>query len=204
MIKEVTLLPNGLEVVFYPETHQYFVNDREVPSITSLLKKVYGDTYAGVNPAILKASAEYGSRVHDELNKLISMRKENNNIPLVSDLQEVNNYFTYIEDIYKIHPEMNEKVVALYDENNNVVACGRFDMLCYVGGKLTLVDFKTTSSIHKKLVTAQLNLYLRAAYQSKYITSTDLGLGVVQLSGITAKYVPIPKLNDEFCQQFYK
>ena len=93
-------------------------------------------------------------------------------------------------------------MVVLYD-NGKPVAAGRFDLLCNVNGKLTLADFKTTSTIHKQLVTAQLNLYLKAARQSGYIDpEADVDLQVIQLSGEKARMVPVAKLSDNFYLKF--
>ena len=198
------LLPNGTEVIFYPDTHTYFVDGKELPSITSLLTKVYGNSYANVNPELLKRSADYGTKVHEELQNLIELRKEDDGAPLYSEYQEVENYFKFVEPIYKIQPIMTEKVVVLYDDNNKPYAAGRFDLLCNVDGHLTLADFKTTSTIHRQLVTAQLNLYLKAAKQSGYIDSKDdIKLGVIHLSGITSKFIPITKLGETFIKKFY-
>ena len=200
--REGQVLPNGTLVVFYPETHQYFVDDKELPSVTTLLSKVYGNAYAGVNPEILKRAAEYGTAVHDELQQLIELRRECPDIPLICAHEETKNYFTFIESIYKVKPLLTEKMVVLY-KDGIPAAAGRFDLLCDVDGKLTLSDFKTTSTIHKQLVTAQLNLYLKAARQSGYIQpDEDVNLSVIQLSGTKAKMVPIAKLNDNFYLKF--
>lgn len=200
--REEQLLPNGTLVVFYPETHQYFVDDKELPSVTTLLSKVYGNAYAGVNPEILKRAAEYGTAVHDELQQLIEIRKQNPEVPLDYAHQETRNYFTFVESIYKVEPLLTEQMVVLYDDGKPVAA-GRFDLLCNVKGKLTLADFKTTTTIHKQLVTAQLNLYLKAARQSGYIDQdADVDLQVIQLSGEKARMVPVTKLNDNFYLKF--
>lgn len=198
------LLPNGTKVIFYPDTHTYFVDGKELPSITTLLTKVYGNTYANVNPDLLKRSAEYGTKVHEELQNLIELRKEDDGIPLYSDYQEVENYFKFVEPIYLIEPIMTEKVVVLYNDQGEPCAAGRFDLLCKVKGELTLADFKTTSTIHRQLVTGQLNLYLKAAEQSGYLSPQDnVKLGVIHLSGATSRYVPIAKLGDNFIKKFY-
>lgn len=198
------LLPNGTEVIFYPDTHTYFVNGKELPSITTLLTKVYGDSYSSVNPKLLKRSAERGTRVHEELQQLIELRKEDEGIPLSSEYQEVENYFKFVEPIYSIEPIMTEKVVVLYNDKGEPCAAGRFDLFCKVKGELTLADFKTTSTIHRQLVTGQLNLYLKAGEQSGYFSSEDnVKLGVIHLSGSTSRYVPITKLGDNFIKKFY-
>lgn len=198
------LLPNGVTVDYIDETHQYFVAGVEKPSITGLIQKVYGNHYNGANPEVVERAAKYGTAVHNELKNLIELRKLNEDIPLVSDYQEVQNYFTYVEPIYNIQPIFNEKVVALYDDNNNIVACGRIDMYCLQDNKETLIDFKTTSTIIKQYVTAQLNLYRIALKQSGYIEDDNIQLGVIHLSGETAKFVPILKLNNKFYLTFIK
>lgn len=202
--KEEYIIPNGAKVTFYPEHHIYEVNGRQVPSITTLLSDFYGDSYKNVNPSLLKRSADYGTAVHAELQNYIDKRLNHIDInPIKTDYQEVENYFNFTEPIYKIKPIMTEKVVVLYDTQNSPCAAGRFDLLCTVGDKLTLADFKTTSSIHRKLVTAQLNLYLKAAKESGYLKEDeDVQLGVIHLSGSTSRFIPIPILGENYCLQF--
>lgn len=199
------LLPNGTKVIFYPETHTYVVDGKELPSITTLLDKTYGNNYAGMNPEVLKVYADYGTAVHAELSDFIEIRKKAPDFPVISAYPEVENYFTLVEDIYHIKPILTEKVVVLYDENNVAVAAGRFDLLCTANDKLTLVDFKTTSTIHRQMVTGQLNLYLKAAKQSGYIPEDEqVELGVIQLNGQTSRMVPIPVLGPKFYLKFIK
>lgn len=199
---EYFTLPNGACISFDPDIHKYYVEGKEVPSITQLLDRFYGSNYGKVNPAVLKAAAQYGTDVHGELEFFIKERRKDPTIPITSEHKEVQNYFSYVEPFYKISPIMTEKVVALYDQNNNIVACGRFDLLCYLLNNLTLVDFKTTSTINRDHVTGQLNLYLTAAYQSGYINTTDVNLGVIQLVGDKARFVPITKMSEKFYLQF--
>ena len=92
------LLPNGAEVDYIDETHEYFINGIKYPSITELLKNKFGNQYNNVNPEILKRSSEYGTRVHKEIQSLIEMRDAG--IEPFSEIQEVCNYFTYVEPIY--------------------------------------------------------------------------------------------------------
>lgn len=201
--KETFLLPTGVSVDFYPETHQYFVDDKELPSITTLLSKVYGNPYANVNPEVLKRAADYGTAVHNELQELIEMRKESPDIPLSFSYQETSNYFTFVEEIYKIKPILTEKVIVLYDDNHIPVSAGRFDLLCTVNNELTLADFKTTSTIHRQLVTAQLNLYARGAVQSGYISDQEkLKLGVIHLAGEKGRFIPVANLGESFYSKF--
>ena len=201
---ETHVLPNGQYVFYSDETHTYIVNGIELPSITSLLQLVYGDTYSKVNPAILKAAAEYGTAVHAELQESIDKQIENPEyLPSSLLYPESQHYFNLVAPIWKITPCLTEKIVVLYGPNNRPVAAGRFDLLCKVNGKLVLADFKTTSTIHRQLVTAQLNLYRKAAIQSGYFSEEDnVELGVIHLHKDTSKYSPINILADDFYLKF--
>ncbi len=200
-------LPNGDIVEFYPTDHQYVCNGAVLPSVTTLLKQVYGDVYAAVDPELLKRSADYGTQVHSELQSLITARAKGADIwgmitsPTMH--QETINYFVFVEPIYKIKPVMVEKVVLLYDKNKKAVAAGRFDLLAEVGGVTTLCDFKTTSAIHGKMVRAQLNLYLKAAVQSGYLSlGQKYNLAAIHLSGEICRMIPIPVLGDVLVNKF--
>lgn len=200
---EEHVLPNGVKVLFDPDEHKYYVNGKEVPSITTLLQAHYGNKYAMVRPEILKASAQYGTNVHAELEHYINLRKKDPNTEIISQYDEVKNYFSFVEPIYKISPIMTEKVVVLYGPDGEVAAAGRFDMFCTVDGKPTLTDFKTTSTINRQSVSAQLNLYLTGMLQSGYVKDiSDINLGVIHLSGMKSTYTPLTKFADNFYLTF--
>ena len=198
-VLERHILPNGVEVLFDPEEHKYYVDGKEVPSVTTVLQSRFGNSYAAVRPEILEASARYGTNVHNQIEHFIDLRKKDPNVEIVSEYDEVKNYFEFVEPIYKITPIMTEKVVVLYDHNGEVFAAGRFDMLCTVDGKMTLVDFKTTSTLKKQLVAAQLNLYLTGLLHSGYVKDiSDINLGAIHLYGSKSVYVPMIKFPKEY------
>ena len=206
---EVVVLPNGETVVFYPSSHSYFVRDKKVPSITELIQNVYGNSYANVNPELLQRSAEYGTKVHKQIQDLIDMRLMGLDISdlLTDKNQETRNYFTYIEPIYKVNPLFTEKIVVLYNDNDEPVAAGRFDLACEVGEdrQKAICDFKTTSAIHTKNVSAQLNLYKKAAEQSGYFTKGEITyLGAIHISGEQYKLKPIQIFGEGFFKKFIK
>lgn len=204
---EKFVLPNGEQVEFIPESHTYIVRGKKLPSITTVLKIVHGDSYSNVNPELLKRSSEYGTKVHKEIQDLVEIRKTGIDIEpfLMKSTQETKNYFNMIEPIYHIDPLMTEIVVVLYDENNEPVAAGRFDLVYkdLTNEKLILSDFKTTSAILTKSVSAQLNIYKKAAEQSGYFKEGEItGLSVIHLSGEQAKLKPIPMFGETFFQKY--
>lgn len=204
---EITFLPNGDKVDFYPDTHTYLVNGVEVPSITQKIQQVYGDSYSKVNPDLLERSANYGTKVHKEIQGLIELRACGWSIEdsLEGKCQETKNYFNYVEPIYEITPIFTEKVVVLYNEEGIPVAAGRFDLACRIkNNTVAICDFKTTSTIHTKNVSAQLNLYKKAAEQSGYFpVGTIRYLGAIHLSGAQCKLKPIQIFGEEFLKKFY-
>jgi len=199
---DTAILPNGEKVIYYDGTHTYIVRGKEVLSITQLLSCKFGDSYAKVNKAVLNSAAEHGTAVHAELDRLINQRLDG--LPVDNyEFLETENYFKYIEPLYKIQPIMTEKVVVLYDDNNEPIAAGRFDLLCYANGVKTLADFKTTSTIHTELVTGQLNLYRRAAIQSGYLKEDEnVELAVIQLRNDAFKYRKVPVLGPNYHLQY--
>lgn len=200
--EEIRTLPNGEEVKYYDDTHTYIVRGREVPSITTLLKTVYGDNYSAVDPDLLKRSADYGTAVHQELDNLINLRDLGYDIEDLMNYQETKNYFHYVEPMYKIKPVLTEQIVVLYDKDKEPIAAGRFDLICEADGVKTLADFKTTTTIHRQLVSAQLNLYRRAACQSGYIEDENLPVGVIHLSGKVYEYKTLINFGEGFFKKF--
>lgn len=199
------VLPNGAEVFYDDAEHKYFVDGKEVPSVTTILKNYYGNMYSAVNPDLLKASAEYGTAVHAEIDSYVKQRKIDPNVAINTQYDEVRNFFTFVEPIYKVDPIDGEKVIIVYDPDGNPFACGRFDMLCNINNELTLADIKTTSAIHRQSVTGQLNLYATGALQCGYITLDQykkLKLAAIHLNKGTSKVVPIAKLADNFYMNF--
>lgn len=206
MKKEEFVLPNGEKVEFFSDTHTYLVRGIEVPSITEVLKRVHGDKYKNVNPELLERSAAYGTKVHKQIQDYIELRKVGIDIEpfLQESTQETKNYFTIIEPIYKIEPLLTEVVVVLYDEDNPIAA-GRFDLVAYhlPNNNIILCDFKTTSSINTKDVSAQLNLYKRASEQSGYFQQGEITeLAAIHLSGEQATLKPIPIFGETFLKKY--
>lgn len=207
-VVETTVLPNGDTVDFYPDEHIYHVNGVEVPSVTRKIQEIYGDSYSMVNPNLLQRSADYGTKVHKEIQGLIELRDCGWDISdrISEKTQETRNYFNQIEPLYKIFPLFTEKVVVLYNDEGKPVAAGRFDLACRIGDdkQLAICDFKTTSTIHTKNVSAQLNLYKKAAEQSGYFEPGEVTyLGAIHLSGEQSKVKPIQIFGEAFLKKFY-
>lgn len=134
------------KVVFNEDTHQYFLGDKELISVTRLLKKHgLAPDYSGVNLDVLNAKAERGSLIHKELEEYV----KHGEIGFTNEL----NQFIELCKKENIVPKRSEFIV-----NNDIIA-GTVDTLGGYNDCVYIGDFKTTSTLHKKSVAWQLSLY---------------------------------------------
>ena len=180
-------------VTFNEETHTYYVNDIKVCSVTELVNAFFDYPYKNVNKALLSDRANKGSIVHKELELHI---KDNRAV----ESNEAK-YFIELEQKHAIKPVFSEKMITLALDNK-IVACGTFDLLCFYDNELTLIDFKTTSTIHLQEVILQLNLYALGLKQTYFndeftIDFDNLKLKVIQLRDNLFNVRELPKLKDE-------
>jgi hypothetical protein len=130
---------------FKEDTHQYFLGDDELISVTTLMRKHgLAPSYDGVPSAVLKAKAERGSLIHEEIEQYIKQ----NEIGFTLELQRFINYTN------GTNTEILKSEFYVY---NNIVA-GTVDLLLYKGGYI-IADIKTTATLHKEAVSWQLSIY---------------------------------------------
>ena len=134
------------KVIFNEETHQYFLGDKELISVTRLLKKHgLAPDYSGVNLDVLNAKAERGSLIHKELEEYV----KNGELGFTEEL----NQFIELCEKENIQPTRSEFIV-----NNDIIA-GTADTFGLINHEFYVGDFKTTSILHKESVAWQLSLY---------------------------------------------
>lgn len=148
-------------IEYIDETHTYLINGVIVPSVSQLLKRVFPDKYKDVPRAILERKAEYGTIVHEAIERLENASK----MPPMNIFQEL----ALIQ--YKKLKERNgfavvdqEKIVHFQDR-----FCGRYDMTIKLDDRLCLADIKTTAKLDHKYLSYQLSLY-ELAYEWTFNT----------------------------------
>lgn len=108
-------------VVFNPDDHTYFLGDKELSGITSVLERqLFPDTYAGVNEEILRRAAEYGTSVHQscedfdsswindgtqEVADYIQLCKENGLVHEISEylISDNTSYASMIDKVFRVN-----------------------------------------------------------------------------------------------------
>ena len=148
----------GHFVEYMEDTHTYLVDGIELPSITQILKRKFGNKYNGVSKEVLNRAAELGTNMHQAIQNY-----EEKGID--TDLKELHNY-KFLKKHYKWECVENEVPVILFDDGKPI-ACGRIDEVAKIGDDLGLLDFKRVSALDKEYLAYQLNLY-RIAYEQSY------------------------------------
>lgn len=146
-------------MVYYDDkNHAYYVNGIQVPSVTQMLHYLFPNKYKGVSSEVLSNKANYGTEIHNLVEKVNNLNITN---PLdvlsleCSDGKMKTSIINYINIKNKYKFEVLKQELIVY---NNYVA-GRFDILSRMNNKKCLMDIKTTSSLDKEYLSWQLSLY---------------------------------------------
>ena len=109
------------KVIFNPDDHTYFLKDKQLSGITSVLERqLFPDTYAGVDEEILNQAAAYGTQVHQsyedfdsswindgtqEVADYIRLCKENGLVHEISEylISDNTNYASMIDKVFRVN-----------------------------------------------------------------------------------------------------
>lgn len=130
-------------LTFIEDTHEYFLDDKKLISVTQLMQKHgLAPNYSEVPQEVLRAKAERGSLVHKEIEEYI----KEGNIGFTNELIEF------------INADKGEVLKSEFKVNNDIVA-GTVDLLLYKNNEYIIADLKTTSELHIDAVSWQLTIY---------------------------------------------
>ena len=181
---------------YIDETHTYLYDGIILPSITQLLKAKFGGKYDGIPKATLQRAAEMGTAVHKAIEDYEQQAIE-------ADLPELRGW-KHLKMVYGFICLDNEVPVVLFWKGE-AVAAGRLDLVLAESGCIGLGDIKRTSTLDKKYLTYQLNLY-RVAYMDCYDAEIDFLRGI-HLRNDVRKYIDIPineNLVSEVINDYFK
>lgn len=149
-------LATAAELRFDPEEHRYFVGEREVPSVTGILKPLTEPLYAHIPLDMLERAMQRGSFVHRATE--LADRDNLNWSRLDPGL------WAYVEAWQAWVRDAGAEIVAVEQRVYHPVLdyAGTFDRVVRIKGKLALVDIKTAASVE-----AWWSLQT-AAYQAAY------------------------------------
>jgi hypothetical protein len=145
------MLKRKNNIVFIEDVHKYYVDNVEVPSVTTILgSTIFKSKYSAVPPFVLQRAADFGSKVHRAI--------ETHDIDGLNDnhIQRVIDYVNLVKT-HKITELEHETLLAF-----NYDYAGTMDLLIEIDGEKALADIKTTSKLDLDYLSWQLSFYARA------------------------------------------
>ena len=143
-----------MNTYFDEETHKYYYNGVEVPSVTEIAKPISFERLTNLPSHILENARHRGSLVHEAIETyLLTGEIEWEEIDPIA--------IPYVEWFVNWHRTYRPKILyveyRLFDEDYS----GTLDLLCEIDGEIYLIDYKATSVIDKKSLSVQLEGYKR-------------------------------------------
>ena len=176
-----------MKVVFRESDHTYWLGEKQLISVTRLLKKHGLSTdYTGIDPEVLAKAAEKGKLVHKEIEEYI----KNSEVGFTSELVD------FIDIMEQLHltPQDSEILLPCGDipeeEVDGYIYAGTADLICRSEDGLVLADIKTTSKVDKRAYAWQLSLY-------EHLLGYKFAKLYVLHLGKSSKAIPINRIPDE-------
>lgn len=176
---------NNKVLAFEEDTHTYYYNGIKVQSVTQLLGRKFGNKYDNIPADVLKAAAEYGTKVHKAIECYV--------LGFDDGSDEVRNY-KFLQNYYNFTNYRAEAPVVL--TLGGKTYAGRLDLILDFNGEKAIADIKTTSTLDREYLGHQLNLYRLGVEQSYGMKVSSL-YGI-HLRGTTRKLVSIPIKEEEW------
>lgn len=180
------------QLIFYPENHTYWLDGKELPSVTHILRFLSQDAYKAIDAYTLRAAADRGSRIHAACE----------NYDLYGELPDpeadYDIYYylvAYANFCAKYKPFWVEIETPLTDGE----AAGTVDRIGKVEGinSFIVADIKSSSAVDTASVSAQTYKY-KDMYAKDHSEFGDSLLYVLQLKD-TGEYVfePLSEVTGE-------
>ncbi len=179
-----------MEVKFRESDHTYWLSDRQLISVTQLMKKHgLSADYSAVKADILNAKAERGSLIHKEIEEFINFAEE-------GFTDELDSFKTLIKE-HKIIPTSSETIV-----HDDLVA-GTIDVIGQCPSGRIIADVKTTSTLHKDALAWQLSIY-EYLFQKVHPGANVSALFGIHLNGTSAKLVEVERKPREEIERLFE
>ena len=141
---------------FDEETHTYYVNGEEKPSVTEIANPISFERLDALQKSMLEKARARGERCHEIAEEYLLLGEV--------DIDEIETeYIPYIQQFVLWVKTYRPKVIFTEKKLYGSDFCGSLDFICEIDGKVINVDYKFTSAIDKKSLSVQLEGYDRLA-----------------------------------------
>lgn len=175
-----------MRVIFRESDHTYWLGDKQLISVTQLLKKHgLATNYTGVSEEVLEKAANKGTLIHKEIEDYIKTGA----VGFTSELSD------YIDITAELGFTAEDSEIILpageipEDKAGEYFYAGTADLIGKIGDGYVLADLKTTAKVDKRAYAWQLALYERLCgvkFESLYIFHL----------GKNSKAIPIERISD--------
>ena len=157
-------IPEFPELTFDEAGHIYRLNGLVIPSVTTLMKPLSDDFYRTVDPNVLDRAARRGTAIHNAVENFTTFG--------VQDIAP--QYAGYFQSFLQWWELRKPEPLAMEHKVYHKILryAGTADLICVIGGRLTLVDYKSSAQVNSKLCAVQLEGYDRA-FESQGVKVDD-------------------------------
>lgn len=157
-------IPEFPELTFDEAGHIYRLNGLVIPSVTTLMKPLSDDFYRTVDPNVLDRAAKRGTAIHNAVENFTEFG--------IRDIAP--QYAGYFESFLQWWELRKPEPLAMEHKVYHKILryAGTADLICIIGGRLTLVDYKSSAQVNSKLCAVQLEGYDRA-FESQGVKVED-------------------------------
>ena len=141
------------ELTFEEQNHIYRLNGSEIPSVTTLMRPLSDANYSGIDPAVLDMAAKRGTIVHNAIENYVQFGIEDVDAKYAGYFEGFKEWWNLVKpEPLKTEQKLYHKILRY---------AGKADLICLIDGRLTLVDYKTSAQVNRKLCAVQLEGYDR-------------------------------------------
>lgn len=157
-------IPEFPELTFDEAGHIYRLNGLVIPSVTTLMKPLSDDFYRTVDSEVLDRAAKRGTAIHNAVENFTEFG--------IRDIAP--QYAGYFESFLQWWELRKPEPLAMEHKVYHKILryAGTADLICVIGGRLTLVDYKSSAQVNSKLCAVQLEGYDRA-FESQGVKVED-------------------------------
>lgn len=147
-------------VVLREHDHKYTM-EFNLPSASTILEMIFGDTYVGVNEKYMANARQRGTCVHKQLEMYIKESKTIGcicNVAAKTKLQHTD-LFDKFRDYLDTNLDLMDELTTEQAIIEPHALAGTIDLAIKRGNQVILIDYKTTSSLNSDKVRIQLIIY---------------------------------------------
>ncbi len=149
-----------MNLIFKPKTHQYFLDDKEIPSVSVVIDSICGNIYSKIpddRHYLIDQAGQFGTHVHSGIQMALMNQLD---WDTVDDVLKpcIEGALLFIKD-FDILFDDNQLEQQLVSEKH--FFAGTIDLIgySYLKRENVIVDWKTANSLNQERIEYQLNAY---------------------------------------------